>query len=151
MLQSLHHLLQSFVMRLVGYISVMMLTVSGDYVKTARLLLTRFEAEASANDSPLGRMRMWSCSLLTRHCHENQPGERGEWCSSNCFRSCRGGGGSYRQVRVAKVGPAEQVDQSVEAGQLAARQLFPLHHGGVFCPVHVVDGRDHAQTWRGTG
>lgn len=60
-------------------------------------------------------------------------------------------GGSYRHVRVAKVGPAEQVDQSVEAGQLAARQLFSLHHGGVFCPVHVVDGGDHAQTWRGTG
>lgn len=55
-------------------------------------------------------------------------------------------GGSYRQVRVAEVGPAEQVHQSVEAGQLAAVQLLPLHHGGAFGSVHVVDGREHPQT-----
>lgn len=55
-------------------------------------------------------------------------------------------GGRYRQVRVAKVGPAEQVHQSVEAGQLAARQLLPLHHGGVFCSIHVVDGSERPQT-----
>lgn len=34
--------------------------------------LTRFDADASANDSPLGMMRMWSCSLLTRHCDKKQ-------------------------------------------------------------------------------
>lgn len=55
-------------------------------------------------------------------------------------------GGSHRDVGVAKVGPAEQVDQSVEAGQLAARQLFSLHHGGVFGCVHVIDGSDRPQT-----
>lgn len=55
-------------------------------------------------------------------------------------------GGPYRDVGVAEVGPAEQVDQSVEAGQLAACQLFPLHHGGVLHSVHVVDGGDHPQT-----
>lgn len=59
---------------------------------------------------------------------------------------CGPAGGSYRDVRVAKVGPAEQVDQPVEAGQLAACQLFSLHHGGVFCSVHVIDGTDHPQT-----
>lgn len=57
---------------------------------------------------------------------------------------------SYRDIRVAKVGPAEQVHQSVEAGQLAARQLLSLHHGGVLCSVHVADGSDHPQTCTGT-
>lgn len=61
-----------------------------------------------------------------------------------------GAGGPYRDVGVAKVSPAEQVHQSVEAGQLAARQLLPLHHTGVFCSVQVVDGSEHPQTWTGT-
>jgi len=30
------------------------------------IFLTRFDAEASANERPLGMMSMWSCSLLTR-------------------------------------------------------------------------------------
>ncbi len=55
---------------------------------------------------------------------------------------------SYCDVGVGEVGPAEQVHQSVEAGQFTARQLLAFHHRGGFHSVHVVDGSDHPQTWR---
>lgn len=53
---------------------------------------------------------------------------------------------AYCDVGVGKVGPAEQVHQSVEAGQLTAHQLLSFHHRGAFCSVHVIDGCDHPQT-----
>lgn len=42
--------------------------------------------------------------------------------------------------------PAEQVDQSVEAGQFTARQLLAFHHRAGFHSVHVIDGSDHPHT-----
>ena len=53
---------------------------------------------------------------------------------------------SYCDVGVGEMGPAEQVHQSVEAGQFTASQLLAFHHGGGFHSVHVVDGSDHPQT-----
>lgn len=53
---------------------------------------------------------------------------------------------AHCDVGVGKVGPAEQVHQSVEAGQLTAHQLLSFHHRGVFGSIHVIDGRDHPQT-----
>lgn len=58
---------------------------------------------------------------------------------------------TYRDVRVGKVRPAEQVYQSVEAGQFTACELLAFHHCGRFHSVHVVNGSDHPQTWEKTG
>lgn len=44
------------------------------------------------------------------------------------------------------MGPAEQVHQSVEAGQFTACQLLAFHHRGGFHSVHVIDGGHHPQT-----
>lgn len=56
---------------------------------------------------------------------------------------------SYCDVGAGKVCPAEQVHQSVEAGQLAACLLLPLHQSGRLHSIHVVDGSDHSKAWRG--
>ena len=53
---------------------------------------------------------------------------------------------SYCDVGVGEVRPAEQVDQSVEAGQFTARQLLAFHHRAGFHSVHVIDGSDHPHT-----
>lgn len=53
---------------------------------------------------------------------------------------------SYCDVGIGEVGPAEQVHQSVEAGQFTACQLLSFHHRGGFHSIHVVDRSDHPQT-----
>lgn len=60
--------------------------------------------------------------------------------------NCALAAASYCDVGVGEVGPAEQVHQSVEAGQFTARQLLSFHHRGGFHSIHVIDGSHHPQT-----
>ena len=43
----------------------------------------------------------------------------------------------------AELGPTEEVEQPVGAGQLAAHQPLPLHHAARLPSMQVVDGRHH--------
>lgn len=58
---------------------------------------------------------------------------------------CAFGVVSYCDVGVGEVCPAEQVHQSVEAGQFTTCQLLAFHHRGGFHSIQVVDGSDHPQ------
>lgn len=53
---------------------------------------------------------------------------------------------TYCDVGVGEVRPAEQVYQSVEAGQFTAQQLLSLHHRCGLHAIQVVDGSYHPQT-----
>lgn len=76
---------------------------------------------------------------------KNKRRER-ELCGKTKGFGCVCAAASYCDEGIGKVSPAEQVNESVEAGQFTAVQLLSFHHGGGFCPVHVVDGSDHPQT-----
>lgn len=57
----------------------------------------------------------------------------------------------YCNVTACKVGPAEQVHYSVEAGQFAAGLFLSLHHSIGLHAEHVVYWGHHAQTLRKPG
>lgn len=50
---------------------------------------------------------------------------------------------AYGEAGAADLSPAEEVEQAVDAGQLAAHQPLALHQGGRVAAVQVVDGRHH--------
>lgn len=58
---------------------------------------------------------------------------------------------AYCEAGAADLGPAEEVEQTVDAGQLAAHQPLAFHQGGGVAAVQVVDGRHHHHVCRGNG
>lgn len=113
---------------------------------------TRLDADASANDSPLGIIRMWSCSLLTRALVQKT--SRNEfkliWTfDQNCKSSRRrcDAAVTYCDVRAGKSCPAEQVNQSVQAGQFTACHLFTFNQRGRFHSIQVINRSHHPQTY----
>lgn len=50
---------------------------------------------------------------------------------------------TYSETGVADLRPTEEVEEAMDAGQLAAHQPFPLHHAARFPAVKVIDGGHH--------
>lgn len=51
--------------------------------------------------------------------------------------------GTNSEAGASDLGPAEQVEQAVDTGQLAAHQPFPLHQAARLPSVQVIDWRHH--------
>lgn len=51
--------------------------------------------------------------------------------------------GTNGETGAADLGPAEQVKQAVDAGQLAAHQPLPLHQAARLPAMQVIDGCHH--------
>lgn len=74
--------------------------------------------------------------------------ERGAACNQRmCGREGRGESSTHSYVGVCEFGPAEDVNESVEAGQLAARVLLPFGEGRRLDAVQVVDWCHHPKAW----
>lgn len=74
--------------------------------------------------------------------------EHGAACNKRmCGREGRGQRCTHSYVGVGKFGPAEDVNEPVEAGQLAAGVLFPLGEGRSLDAVQVVDWSHHPTAW----
>lgn len=73
-------------------------------------------------------------------CHERSEGERMD--SHEEYSA-------YGEAGAADLSPAEEVEQAVDAGQLAAHQSLAFHQGGGVTAVQVVDGRHHHHVCRG--
>lgn len=64
-----------------------------------------------------------------------------------CRREGRSESCTHSYVGVCKFGPAEDVNESVEAGQLAAGVLLPFGEGRRLNAVQVVDWSHHPEAW----
>lgn len=75
--------------------------------------------------------------------------ERGAACDERMCggEEARGGSCTHSYVGVCKFGPAEDVNESVEAGQLAAAVLLPLGEGRRLDAVQVIDWSHHPTAW----
>lgn len=68
-------------------------------------------------------------------------------CAEGRREEARGGSCTHSYVGVCKFGPAEDVNESVEAGQLAAAVLLPLGEGRRLDAVQVIDWSHHPTAW----
>lgn len=74
--------------------------------------------------------------------------EHGAACNKRmCRREGQGQSCTHSYVGVCKFGPAEDINEPVETGQLAAGVLLPFGEGRSLNAVQVVDWSHHPKAW----